>query len=195
MISRSTEPVTSLLAGVRRGDERAREALLEAVYDDLRGLARRHLRAEASSHTLQPTALVHEAYMRLGCGQDEDWESRAHFFASCAVAMRRILVEHARKRGRHKRGGEWRRIALPEDAIGADSPALDLLALDEALHALAALDPLRAHVVELRFFGGMTIDETARFLDLSVPTVSRYWRLAKAWLYRRLYEEEGSGEP
>ncbi len=186
----SKDEVTRLLAAAREGDVEARDALYSLVYDELRRLARRHLQGERAGHTLQPTALVHEAYLRLAGEEQEEWANRGHFFAACAEAIRRILVEHARSRARHKRGGGWRRVSLAQSALAAPEPSIDLIALDEALRRLAALDPPRARVVELRFFGGLTVEQTAGFLGLSVPTVVRSWRLAKAWLYRELDGED-----
>lgn len=184
------EDVTQLLDAAGHGDSEARNALLALVYDELRALARQQLQFERPDHTLQATALAHEAYIRLARPQEKGWANRGHFFAACATAIRRILVEHARARGRRKRGGELRQMPLTASSLVSDEPQFDLIALDDALARLTQLDPQRAKVVELRFFGGMTVHETADFMELSVPTVVRYWRLAKAWLYRELSEQE-----
>ena len=188
----SPGPLTELLARVRRGDPDALRDLWPRVYDELRSLAARLLHAERPDHTLQPTALVHEAYLRL-VDQRTGWQDRAHFYAIAAQAMRRILVDYARARRASKRGAGLPPLPLDEQA-GAASPAGpaldDLLAVDAALGALEALDGFAAKVVELRYFGGLTVEETAEALDVSPATVKREWSLARAWLYRRL-----SGEP
>jgi len=180
------DEVTQLLAAAGQGDTDARNALFALVYDELRALARQHLQFERPDHTLQATALAHEAYIRLARPQEKGWANRGHFFAACATAIRRILVEHARARGRRKRGGQHQQVPLTSSLLVADDNHFDIIALDEALVLLNKLDPQRAKVVELRFFGGMTVEETADFMNLSLPTVVRYWRLAKAWLYREL---------
>lgn len=177
--------VTGLLRAWREGDRSALDKLTPIVYQDLRRLARRHLLAERPAHTLQPTALVNESYMRLVNYRRMDWQDRAHFLAVSAQLMRRILVEHARRRNL-KRGGRMRRVSL-EQALDAESGRPnDVIALDEALKELARLDPRKEKVVELRYFGGLTVAETAEALSTSVPTVMRDWSSAKAWLYREL---------
>ncbi len=166
-------------------DECWRE-LLTSLYADLRMLARHYLGHERPDHTLQATALVHEAYLRLLRRQVTTWQDRNGLFAACAQAMRRILVDHERARRRVKRGGARQRISLDGAGPAESRWTFDLLALDTALERLAAIDPVRASIVELRFFGGLTATQIARHLGLSEPTVNRYWRLARAWLYREL---------
>lgn len=164
------------------------DALLEAVYDELRRLAGAYLARERSDHTLQPTALVHEAYAKLAA-QETPWNNRAHFLGIAAQAMRRILVDHARGKHRAKRGGGWQRVEL--DVALAEDPAqsLDLVALDEALSELAELSPREAQVVELRYFGGLGVEEVGEVLGVSTRTVKRAWRFARAWLLARMTEE------
>src|SRR5688572_11469221 len=179
--------VTLLLRQWRGGDRLAFERLSELVYDELRRMARGYLAGERSDHTLQPTALVHETYLRLVDHKAMAWEDRRHFFAIAATTMRRILVDHARSQRRDKRGGDRPRVSL--DAVGelpAADRAAEVVAIDEALERLAAEDRLKASVVELRFFAGLTNGEAAAVLGLSEPTVRRHWRTAKLWLYREL---------
>ena len=193
MTTQPQQDVTQLLDAAGQGDSAARNALLALVYDELRALSRQHLQFERPDHTLQATALAHEAYIRLARPQEKGWANRGHFFAACATAIRRILVEHARARNTQKRGGERRQLPLTASSLVAEDPQFDIIALDDALARLSQLDPQRAKVVELRFFGGMTVHETAAHMELSVPTVVRYWRLAKAWLYRELSGQESDG--
>ena len=182
--------VTRMLADLDRGDPAALARLLPLVYDELRHLADSFLRRERAGHTLQPTALVHEAYLRL-VDQPLRLENRAHFFGVAAQAMRCILVDHARARLAAKRGGGGQRLAL-EDAAGlSDERELDLVALDDALRSLSALDPQQSRVVELRFFGGLTIEETAAVLRVSPATVKRDWQTARAWLHREIKKDSG----
>jgi RNA polymerase sigma factor (TIGR02999 family) len=171
-------------------DDRPVDALLPIVYEELRRLAAAYLRRERPGQTLQPTGLVHEAYLRLRKDRPDRWQNRAHFCAIAAHAMRQILIERARARGAQKRGGARPRVTLHDDVAGEDHPlsAVDLLALDEALGRLAALDPEQARLVELRFFGGLTIEETADAMGLSPATVKRHWIVARAWLARELAE-------
>lgn len=185
MTERDASEITQLLIAWRDGDPGALERLLPLVYSELHLLAARYMRGEHQGHTLQTTALIHEAYLRL-CGSDVAWEGRVHFLAVAAQTMRRILVDHARARGRAKRGGGQAPVTL-EDARAQD-PARpdDLLALDEALSRLSALDERKARVVELHYFGGLTYDETAAALGISPATVDRELRMAKAWLYREI---------
>lgn len=184
----STE-VSRLLVAWRNGDRDALERLLPLVYDELHGLAARYLRGERPDHTLQTTALLHEAYLRL-CGADVAWEGRVHFLAVAAQTMRRILVDHARARSRTKRGGGDGPITLDEAlAAGPERPD-ELLALDEALLRLSALDERKARTVELHYFGGLTYDETAAVLGISPATVDRELRMARAWLYRELRPQQ-----
>jgi len=180
--------ISQLLVAWRNGDQDALQRLLPLVYNELHALARRHMRGERPDHTLQTTALIHEAYLRL-CGADVAWEGRAHFLAVAAQTMRRILVDHARARSRDKRGGGIAPISLEAAAPVAPEASDELLALDEALTRLSALDERKAHAVELHYFGGLTYDETAAALDVSPATVDRELRLAKAWLYRELRPE------
>ena len=186
-VERARAQVTQLLEPAGSGDSRASEELLPVVYDELRRLARSQLKNEPVGQTLQATALVHEAYMRLVGDSEVRWENRAHFFGAAARAMRRILVDRARHRGRQKRGGDRERVELGEHA--ADSPAgtgTDLVALDAALARLEAEDPRKAEVVMLRYFAGLSIEETASALSLSPATVKNEWAFARAWLKRDL---------
>lgn len=181
-----TESVTALLRAWEGGDGNAAERLVPLVDAELRRLARRHMAREASGHTLQTTALINEAYLRLVEGPRVRWQNRAHFFALAARLMRHILVDHARAKRNLKRGGGFQRVPLSHALGECPPPGRDLLALDDALHALAAIDPRRGRVVELRFFGGLTVDETAAVLNLSSETVMRDWKLARVWLRREL---------
>jgi RNA polymerase sigma-70 factor (ECF subfamily) len=178
--------VTSLLAAARAGKAEALDALLPVVYDELRRVARAYLRRERPGQTLQATALVHEAYLRLMREQHVAWQNRAHFCAIAASSMRQILVERARARKAAKRGGQWARLSLDEALIAADDPAVDVEALDQALERLAARDADQARLVELRYFGGLTIEETAEVLGVSPATVKRSWMVARAWLKKEL---------
>jgi RNA polymerase sigma factor (TIGR02999 family) len=177
---------TQLLIEAGRGDGRAADALMPLVYDQLRALASHAMRREQAGHTLQPTAIAHEAYMRLVDQHRVDWQGRAHFFAVAAEMVRRILVDHARRRGRLKRGGNAQREPLSVAMNGAAGADADLLDLDAALEELAALDARQARVVELRFFGGLTVEETAHVLEVSPRTVKGDWTVARAWLRDRL---------
>ena len=179
--------VTELLLLWKEGSEDAREQLIALVYGELRKLAARSLRSERSDHTLQPTALVHEAYQRLVDQRSITWQSRAHFFAVAASLMRRILVDHARKRNALRRGGAVEKISLDGSEAGpSQEQDLGVLAVDEALTELSSFDPMQAQIVELRFFGGLTEAETAKALGSSRATVQREWTVARAWLRRRL---------
>jgi|SRR5206468_3263856 len=182
------EEVTQLLLDWSNGDQAAFDALMPLVYNQLRQMAHRYMSQERPGHTLQTTALVNEAYLRLIDQKQVHWQNRAHFFAVAAQAMRRILIDHARKQRYAKRGGGVRKISLDEAAVMSQERAADLLALDEALKSLAAIDPQQSCVVELRFFGGLTIEETAEVLRLSVDMVKREWATAKAWLFREMSE-------
>lgn len=178
--------VTSLLVSWRSGDPQALHSLMPLIYAELRQIAARHLRRERSDHTLQPTALVHEAFMRLIDQQGVDWQNRAHFFGVAAEVMRRILVDHARRRQAEKRGGGAMTVALQDGMDWPDGRDLEIVALDDALDALAQLDPQQSKVVELRFFAGLSVEETAEVLGVSATTVKREWRMARAWLVREL---------
>ena len=191
--------VTRLLRRSAAGDRAALDELLPLVYDELHALARRHIAREAEGHTLQPTALVNEAYLRLVDQRKAGWRSRSHFLGLAARAMRRILVDHARRRRAAKRGGGAHRISLDE-AVELEprewpAPGVDLIALDAALEGLARLDERQGRIVELRFFGGLSVRETAGVLGISPATVKRDWSMARAWLYRELRPESGGGSP
>lgn len=178
--------VTVLLTQINNGDASAPEELLPLVYGELRKLAGGYLKNERPDHTLQPTALVHEAYIRLVDWQNTDWKNRAHFFAVAAQVMRNILVDHARKKKAEIHGGNLQKLALDEAISFSQTKEVDLVDLDDALQDLAKLDERQSKIVELRFFAGLTIEETAHALGISTMTVSREWNFAKAWLYRRL---------
>jgi RNA polymerase sigma-70 factor, ECF subfamily len=182
----SQADVTQLLLQASRGDDTSLEALFPLVYNELRNLAAHYLRQERASHTLQATALVHEAYLRLVDQTSINWQNRAHFFSVAAQVMRHILVDHARGHLRAKRGGGESRLSLDEAVSFFAERDVNLVALDDALNALAQLDPQQSRIVELRFFGGLTIDEVAEVLQISPATVSREWSLAKMWLHREI---------
>lgn len=185
----TSQPVDALLAQWRAGDEESLGRLLPVVYNELRRLAHYHLRRERPDHTLQTTALVHEAYLCLMKEQPTDFENRAHFFGVCANLMREILVQYARRRKAAKRDGGYR-LTL-EGAVGLpESRNLDLVALDDALQQLAKLDPQQSRIVELRFFGGLSIEETSHILGISPATVKRHWATARLWLQRELQRSE-----
>jgi RNA polymerase sigma-70 factor, ECF subfamily len=177
--------VSTLLRAWTAGDQNALERLTPLVYDELHRLARRYMKRERPDHSLQTTALVNEAYMRLMGYRRMQWQNRAHFFAVSAQVMRRILVEHARRHNL-KRGGRVPHVSLDETAVVGRDQDADLTALDDAMNALARLDPRKVQVVEMRFFGGLSVEETAEVLKVSPITVKRDWRAAKAWLYREL---------
>jgi RNA polymerase sigma-70 factor (ECF subfamily) len=180
----SSASVTKLLIDWGKGDRNALDEMLPLVYDELRRLAAHYLRQERPGHTLQTTALVHEAYMRLVDQKHVDWKNRAQFLGLAAEMMRRILVNHARDRAAAKRGGKAQRVSLSIAADLSIQPDVDLLALDEALTELSKLDPRKSRIVELKFFGGMTTEEIEEVLQISSSTVEREWGLARAWLYR-----------
>jgi RNA polymerase sigma-70 factor, ECF subfamily len=175
--------ITKLL---QAGNRESLEALLPLVYDELKGLANALFRRQPAGHTLQPTALVHEAFLKLVGDKNVSWQNRAHFFGIAARAMKQILINHAVAHSRRKRGGGQTLIALDESISFSPARDLDVLALHEALEALAALDPRSASIVELRFFGGLGVEETAEVMKISTATVNREWKAAKTWLYRRL---------
>ncbi|MFM9995781.1 MAG: ECF-type sigma factor [Phycisphaerales bacterium] len=183
------EDATVILERLVRREPNAADALLPLVYDELRALAEKKLRGEPPEATLRPTSLVHEAYLKLVDQTRVDWKGRAHFLGVAATLMRRTVIEHARGRGRRKRGGGWRRITLSDAVAITTKPEVDLLELDEALTRLAAAYPREARVVELRVFAGMTIDETAEAIGISPRAVDEDWAIAKAWLRRELREE------
>jgi RNA polymerase sigma factor (TIGR02999 family) len=177
--------ITALLAAWRGGDRAAAEPLIAAVYGELKRLARRQL-VRDRGHTLQPTALVHEAYMTLIDQRGVDWQNRAHFFAIAARAMRRIVLKAARRRRAAKRGGGAADLDIDGEAIAGGEPAPDLIVLDEALTRLAEMDPRQSQIVELRYFGGLSVDETAAVVGVSAGTIKREWRSAKAWLHKEM---------
>ena len=193
MPQKSTSPVTELLARWRSGDQNALDALMPLVYSELRQLAQHYLRKERSDHTLQSTALVHEAYLRLAGQSPPQWQNRAHFFGIAAHLMRQILVEHARGRAAAKRGGGATRMTLDE-SLGmsmaiAQQNEVDVIVLDKALQDLTELDAQQGRIVELRFFGGLTIEDTSEVLGISPATVKREWVTARAWLFRAMTGE------
>ena len=182
----STAHVTDLLLAWGNGDEDAFEQLVPVVHAELRRIARRQMGHERMGHTLQPTALVNEAYLKLIDIRQVQWQDRAHFFAMCSRVMRRVLVDCARARGYQKRGAGAQKVTLDEERAGGAQPVADILALDEALKTLATIDPRKGQVVEMRYFGGLSIEETAAALGVSVRTVKRDWTMAKLWLRREL---------
>ncbi len=190
-MERDPTQIAQTLTAMSQSPDRAAAAaeLLPLVYDELRVLARKYLRGERGGHTLQPTALVHEAFMRLVDQTSIDWKGRTHFLAVSAQAMRRVLIDHARGRGRRKRGGDWERVVL-DDVVAPDGlENVDALALNDVLEELAALDEFQARIVELRFFGGLTVEEAALVLGTSKRKVEGEWTHAKAWLRARLSTE------
>jgi RNA polymerase sigma-70 factor (ECF subfamily) len=186
MAAPSAQHVTRLMLDWSQGKDAALEELLTLVHQELRRLARRYMFGERPGHTLQTTALVNEAYLRLVNSRQVNWQNRAHFFAISAQLMRQILVDYARARRSQKRGGGIPRVTLDEALMGSQEMGHDLVALDDALKALTELDPRKGKVVELRFFGGLSVEETAEVLKVSPDTVLRDWRLAKAWLAREM---------
>jgi RNA polymerase sigma factor (TIGR02999 family) len=182
--------ITRILNAIEQGDPQAAGQLWPLVYDELRQLAAAHLAREKPGHTLNATALVHEAYFRLTADQDQTFANRRHFFAAAARAMRRILVESARAKGREKRGGGRRREHTDLDTLSAGGPAEEILALHEALERFAAHDPLKAQLVELRFFAGLTLEQASECLNISLSTADRGWRYARAWLYAAMAEDD-----
>lgn len=191
--SSASPDLTVLLKAWGRGDTRALDQLMTGVNAELRRMARRHLRGERPGHTLQPTALVNEAFLRLIDIREVEWQDRAHFFAMAARLMRRILVDSARAHRSHKRGSGVARVTFDEGRFADLSRGADVIALDEALEALALVDARKGHVVELRFFGGLSVKETADLLAVSTDTVTRDWNLAKSWLHREIKKEAASG--
>jgi RNA polymerase sigma factor (TIGR02999 family) len=180
------ERVTQLLLEISGGNRAAVDELLPVVYQELKRIAGGHLRNERPGHTLQPTALVHEAYLKMVNYRDISWQNRAHFMGVAATVMRQILMDYARTRSREKRGGGARQVTLDDALVVTDDRASDLVAIDEALSRLEQLDARQAKVVELRFFGGLSVEETAEAMGISAPTVKREWSSARAWLYREL---------
>ncbi len=186
MANEPTSPITELLGEIKSSDPAASKKLFELLYKDLHGLARRYLNRERGGHTLQPTALLHEAYLKLVDQSRVDWQGKTHFFAIGAQVMRRILIDHERGRRRAKRGGKRLRIELDENLVLSPDRDEDLLSLDEALSKLAQVDPRQATIVELRFFGGLTVAEVAEVLNVSKRTVESEWTMVRAWLRREL---------
>ena len=187
----SPHELTQLLIDWGNGRQDALEQLFPLVYQELRRMAHRYMRRERPGHSLQTTAVVHEAYLRLIDQKHVQWQNRAHFFAIAAQMMRRILITHAQSHGYAKRGGGTLKVSLDEAAILSPERAGELIALDEALTSLTAIDPRRSQVVELRFFGGLSNEEIAEVLKVSPNTVTRDWNVAKAWLYREMSKEQG----
>ena len=182
-----SQNITVMLRRWSEGNREVLDDLLPLVYDELHKRARQYLRRERSDHTLQPTALIHEAYLKLIDQNDVSWQNRSHFFAISAQLMRRILVDHARAKHRDKRGGDDIKLPLEEAALAAaDEKSVDLIALDEALDRLAAVDAQQSRIVELRYFSGLSLEETAEALSISRSTAARDWAMAKAWLHREL---------
>jgi RNA polymerase sigma factor (TIGR02999 family) len=181
--------VTRILSAIEQGDPHAAGKLLPLVYDELRKLASQKLAQEKPGQTLEATGLVHEAYLRLvGSGEEPHWNSRGHFFAAAAEAMRRILVENARRKKRIKQGGQWHRLDIELTSLPTRMSSEDLLALDQSLQKLKDQDPVKAQLVTLRYFGGMTIEQAAEVLNISRVTAHRYWTFARAWLYQQVSE-------
>lgn len=178
--------VTLILSTIEHGDEKASEKLLPLVYEQLRILAAQKMTQERPGQTLQATALVHEAYIRLVEAKEQNWKSRGHFFKAASEAMRRILVENARRKKRLKRGGKRERLALDKVAITVDGPDIDLLALDEALAKLESDDPEKASIVKLRYFAGLSNSQAAEVLKISIATANRHWSYARSWLFQEI---------
>lgn len=178
--------VTRILNAIERGDARATDELLPLVYEELRILAAQKLSHESPGQTLQATALVHEAYLRLLGDEPQNWDSRGHFFVAAAEAMRRILVDNARRKRRCKRGGDCQKVELEEADLAIEGPSEDVVALDEALMKLAKEDPTKADLVKLRCFGGLTLEQAAQVLGISRASASRYWSYARAWLFHEI---------
>jgi RNA polymerase sigma factor (TIGR02999 family) len=193
MNSVTADNLTGLLIEWREGDRAALDRLTPLVYDEIRRIAHRYVQREREGHTLQTTALINEAYLRLAGSKNIEWQNRAHFFAVTAQVMRHILIDHARRRRYLRHGGEAEHVpfdqALTEAGLMSQPRATELVALDDALSELAKLDPRKSQVVELRYFGGLTLEEAAEVLEVSVMTVRRDWRAAKAWLFRRINDE------
>jgi RNA polymerase sigma factor (TIGR02999 family) len=189
MTTLPADNLTGLLVEWRQGDQAALDKLTPLIYDELRRIAHRYVQRERNGHTLETTALVNEAYLRLAGQKKIEWQNRAHFFAVTARVMRHILIDHARRRHYAKHGGDIRQVSLAEAETMSQERAGELVALDEALDELAQFDPRKSRVVELRYFGGLGLEETAEVLEISVMTVRRDWRAAKAWLFRRMKNE------
>ena len=193
-VSESPNDITQLLRAAASGERGDQEALMKAIYDDLRRLAVSHMSSERPDHTLQPTALVHEAYLKLVGQHSTDWADRLHFFSVASRIIRRILIDHARERRAQKRGGAADRVSMDAVDVPFDDREVDLIALDDALKDLAQIDERQARIVELRFFGGCTIEEVAKLLDVGRRTIDRDWMAAKAWLYCHLTDNASEGD-
>jgi RNA polymerase sigma factor (TIGR02999 family) len=191
----SPQDLTQLLVKCRQGDRQALDELMPVVYHELQWLAKRYLARERPGHTLQSTALVHEAYLKLVGQKDVQWQNRAHFFGVAAQLMRRLLVDHARRRKSGKRGSGGTRITLVEGLATVEPVDIDTIALDDALKSLERLDPRKGRLVELRFFGGLTIEETAEVMGTSAGTVKREWQFTKAWLHRHIQQGPAGDAP
>ena len=189
MKASTAENLTGLLVEWRDGDKAALDRLMPLVYDELRRIAHRYVQHERDGHTLQTSALVNEAYLRFAGQRKVDWQNRSHFFAATAQVMRHILIDHARRRRYAKHGGEAQQVPINDAAGMSLQRATELIALEEALEELAGLDRRKSQVVELRYFGGLSLEETAEVLEISLMTVRRDWRAAKAWLYRKIQNE------
>jgi RNA polymerase sigma-70 factor, ECF subfamily len=192
ILKATTDEITALLRSVEKGDKDAEDRLIRVVYPELRRMARRQMRQERAGHTLQATALVHEAYLKLTAQADRTWESRTEFLALAANLMRQILIDHARARLRKKRGGGEVRTSLNDFIAGPGLRPAEMIELDECLCRLAARDPRQGQIVELRFFGGLSVDEVAQQLAVSPKTVKRDWSVARAWLYREMRRNHGT---
>ena len=186
MQNSDTENITQLLIELTNGNNAVVDGLLPLIYGELRSLAANYLRRERSDHTLQPTALVHEAYLRLVDQTQVNWQNRAHFFGIAAQMMRRILVDHARAHKAGKRGSDFQKLSLDENIDKAVERSAELVSLDEALTELSTVDEMKARIVELRYFGGLTVEETAEVLGVTPVTINRHWRMAKAWLFGKM---------
>ena len=192
MTTENSEDISGLLVAWSKGDEAALNDLMPLIYDDLRGIARRQLRSQPPGHILQSGSVAHEAYFKLVNARGIRCQNRSHFFALCSQMIRRIVVDHARKRRNAKRGGGQVQVPLDEILIGSKARGVEVEALDQALTALAKIDPRKSRVVELRFFGGLSVEETAEVLEISEETVTRDWRVAKSWLFRELNQKGAS---
>jgi RNA polymerase sigma-70 factor, ECF subfamily len=191
-VEQASKDVTLLLQKLNRGETAAETDLISVIYGELRRLARYYMRQERPDHTLQATALVHEAFLRLTNQKEVSWQGRAHFFGVAAKLMRQILIDHARARLRHKRGAGGQKISLEEGLLLTEARSEELLAVDSALERLAKLDPRQARIVELRFFGGLSVEDTAKVVGVSPKTVKRDWSVARAWLYEDLRVDHGN---
>ncbi len=186
MLNAASQQITLLLIDWSRGDELALEQLMPLVYDELRQMARRYMRGQPSGHTFQTTELIHEAYLKIARHDEQNWQNRAHFFGVAAQAMRHILVDYARSKNSRKRGGLAEKITLEENLVASANRSEEIVALDDALKQLAILDERKSRVVEMKFFGGLSIEEIAEVLKISPETVKRDWKFARTWLLREL---------